>query len=115
MRVDEAAGALGVAGDELRHWQQLGLLAASDELSEEDVERARLVCFVARRGISADELARICDEKGDVLATFVRWFLRPGRGAALSPTEALSEPASTTRRSTAYGRRPACGTRPRRT
>src|SRR5437868_9226296 len=88
MNRDDAAALLDVGADELRHWQQLGLLDGDDQLSQEDVERARLVCFVARRGIPADELARICNEQGDVLDTFVRWALRPGREAAFTPAEA---------------------------
>ena len=88
MRSDKAAELLDIAPERLRRWQVLGLLGDDDDLSEEDVERARLVCFVERRGISAEELAAICADKGDVLSIFVRWFLRPGRGAALAPSEA---------------------------
>ena len=84
----DVAAQIGESPDALRDWQALGLIGHAEALSVEDLERARLISFAARRGVPAEELARICRDQGDVLAPFVRWALRPGREATVSPADA---------------------------
>jgi adenylate cyclase len=87
MTIDDIAGLINERADELRGWQQLGLIGLGDELSADDLERARLVAFAARQGVSPDELARISAEQGDMVETFVRWARRPGRDAVFTREE----------------------------
>src|SRR5438552_7701325 len=55
------------------------MLGESDELTAGDIERARLIGFAVRRGVSAGDVARICAEHGDMLASFVGLLEAPGR------------------------------------
>ncbi|TML85671.1 MAG: hypothetical protein E6G06_21870, partial [Actinobacteria bacterium] len=88
--VDEAAAITAENADDIRAWQSLALLNEGEELSREDLERIRLIGFVARRGIAPAELARICEEQGDMLASFTRWGITPGREVAMSREQAAA-------------------------
>ena len=79
MNLGDVARITGEEPGRLRGWQDLGLLGTGDDLSAEDLERARLVAFADRQGVSPEELARICAERGDMLDAFVRWAMRPER------------------------------------
>jgi class 3 adenylate cyclase len=58
---------------ELRRWRQLGLIPAENERPLfETVERARLIRFVTRHGISAEQLARLFADHGDVLHSYAK-------------------------------------------
>lgn len=91
LALDDISRSTGETVEELCRWRQLGLFGDGDTLTIEDLERARLVGFAARRGVSPDELARISGEQGDLLAPFVRWALRPGRELSLTRDEAAEQ------------------------
>src|SRR5258706_16042685 len=67
----------GEALDDLRRWSDLGLLSQDVDATVENIERARLIRFADRRGISPEEVARICADQGDMLAPFVHWAGQP--------------------------------------
>ena len=75
--------------DELRQWCELGLLRGEPATASDDLERARLLRFVDRRGISPSEVARICADQGDMIAPFVRW----ARGTRTSAGYTVQEAA----------------------
>jgi adenylate cyclase len=79
--LEQLASLTGESVAELRRWQALGLVRADDESAAEDLQRARLIRFAARRGIPPEEVARICSEQGDMLAAFVRWAITSGASA----------------------------------
>jgi class 3 adenylate cyclase/DNA-binding transcriptional MerR regulator len=87
MTLDDVVRFTGESSDEIRRWQELGLLPEGDDFGAEDLERIGLVSFAARRGVSADEMARYCREHGDWLEVFARWGMRPGQDVAYSREE----------------------------
>src|SRR5436305_11402439 len=87
MTLDDIAGFSGESADTIKHWQELGLLAAGDEFGADDLERVGLVGFAARRGVSPEDMARYCEENGDWLEVFVRWGIRPGQDVAYDRSE----------------------------
>jgi len=52
--------------DRLQHWRSLGLIGhtGGSEFGREDIERARLIQFLMRRGISAEAISRADQEDG---------------------------------------------------
>ena len=56
MKITDAARLIGEQAEELRRWQSLGLIGAGDDLTEEDVERVRLVSFAVQRGVPPGEV-----------------------------------------------------------
>jgi class 3 adenylate cyclase len=66
-------------------------MADGDNLSTEDLERARLTHFAAHRGVPAEEFARISHETPDMLTPYLRPALRPGRQGALTMSEAAEQ------------------------
>src|SRR4051812_2685692 len=72
----------------LRRWSDLGLLSHEADAIVENIERARLIRFADRRGISPQEVARICADQGDMLAPFVRWAGQPEPTAVYTRAEA---------------------------
>jgi class 3 adenylate cyclase/DNA-binding transcriptional MerR regulator len=85
--VEEAGQLTGQSVEDIRRWQELGLLNEGDELSVEDVERVRLIGFAGRRGVAPADLARINEVQGDLLDVFVRWATRPGQDVLYSRDE----------------------------
>ncbi|HET6920005.1 MAG TPA: adenylate/guanylate cyclase domain-containing protein [Jiangellaceae bacterium] len=68
LTVDKLAQATSTAPDTLRHWQTLGLLTGTgDRFNALDIERARLITFVERRGITAEAIATASETQGDML------------------------------------------------
>ncbi|HYZ97780.1 MAG TPA: adenylate cyclase regulatory domain-containing protein [Acidimicrobiales bacterium] len=90
----ELAGATGIPLDTLRAWRELGLLSdRGDALSPQDVERARLLHYVERRGIAAETVARASETQGDLLGNFVDNALvgrRPGAAVSLADAPAAT-------------------------
>ena len=115
MTLDEIALLVGEPVEEVRRWQRLGLMADGDNLSTEDLERARLTHFAAHRGVPAEEFARISHESPDMLTPYLRPALRPGRQGALTMSEAAEQAQMDPDLLTASGPPLACGTRPTRT
>src|SRR5947209_3679355 len=87
MTLDDVVQFSGETAEELRRWQQLGLLPEGDDFGAEELERLGLIRFAARRGVSPDEMARDCEEHGDWLEVFARWGTRPGQDVAFSLDE----------------------------
>jgi class 3 adenylate cyclase len=86
--IGDVSRLVGVPVDSLYRWRELGLLGSEDDLGNEDIQRARLVAFAERRGIAAEDVARISTTAGDMLADFVRWSIRPEREAVVALDEA---------------------------
>src|SRR5947209_1075260 len=87
MTLDDVVQFSGESADTIRHWQNLGLIPAGDDFGAEELERAGLVSFAARRGVSPEDMARYCEEHGDWLEVFARWGSRPGQDVAYSLDE----------------------------
>jgi adenylate cyclase len=74
LTVDEIAAAVGADAETVRDWHRLGLLSGDDDGSRfpfEEIERARLIAYAERRGISSADIADACRTQGDVLGQFV--------------------------------------------
>lgn len=55
-----------------QHWEELGLLPHEGDLFEPDaLDRARLISFAVRRGITAESIAQACDHH-DVIGRFAK-------------------------------------------
>jgi adenylate cyclase len=86
LTIDELAEAAATSTETVRAWRDLGLLSGpGDALTQEDVERARLLEFVQRRGIAPEAVARACDTQGDLLGQVVHSLLRPVADASNGP------------------------------
>src|SRR6266851_2003105 len=79
LTLGELATLTGEALDELRRWQQLGLLAAGpeDRMSPETAERVRLIQFAIRKGLTPEEIGRVNAEQDDLLANFTPMLSSP--------------------------------------
>jgi class 3 adenylate cyclase/YHS domain-containing protein len=74
LSVEELAGAVGTDADAVRAWSGLGLLSGDDDGQRfpfAEIERARLIVYAERRGVSAIDIADACRTQGDVLGQFV--------------------------------------------
>jgi adenylate cyclase len=87
VNVDEVARFTGETAEDIRHWQELGLVRRGDEFGADELERIGLVSFAARRGVSPEEMARYCAAHGDWLEVFVRWAIPPGQSTAYDRDE----------------------------
>lgn len=87
MTLEEVARFTGETAEDIRHWQQLGLVRGGDEFGAEELERIGLVSFAARRGVPPENMARYCAEDGDWLDVFVRWGVPSGSGTAYDRDE----------------------------
>lgn len=88
---DELAAALGTSEDQIAHWCSLALLTGDrGRFSLDDLERARLILYAERRGITAEDIADACRSQGDVLGQFVELITggAPRRGR---PIEEVAE------------------------
>jgi adenylate cyclase len=91
--IDELAEATAIPVETLRAWQDLGLLSSrGDALTAEDVERARVLQFAQRRGISPEAVARACETQGDLLGEYVESVIGFG-GGERGPGVSLAEAA----------------------
>ena len=67
----EVAEAVREPAERIRHWCRLRLLARNgDRLAGDSIERASLISFAVRRGISAEAIAKRCETE-DVIGRFV--------------------------------------------
>jgi class 3 adenylate cyclase/YHS domain-containing protein len=90
LRLPELARQVGERPERLREWWSLGLIGRQsvEEFSQEDVERARLVQLLLRRGIDLAAIARANEDEAFV-ARYVALRFPEGVG----PTYALDEAA----------------------
>src|SRR5229473_3136938 len=75
MSLGELATLTGETLDELRRWQELGLLprgGPEDRVSTETAEQVRLIQFAIGKGLTPEEIGRVNAEQDDLLAHFTR-------------------------------------------
>jgi class 3 adenylate cyclase len=72
LSLEDLARRTGESGERLREWRSLGLLTrdAEDRFSTEDVERARLIQLLLRRGIALERIVE-ADRAEGILRRFV--------------------------------------------
>jgi class 3 adenylate cyclase/DNA-binding transcriptional MerR regulator len=87
--LEDLAERAGVAPEQIEEWERLGLLPRSDDGSPapDALERARLLRYATERGIRAEDIAKLTDRTGDVLARYVELLGGP-RGPSYSLAEA---------------------------
>src|SRR5437764_1392247 len=89
MNLEELSQWSGESAERLLEWRSLGLSAGGRaHPGPEDVERARLIGFLLRRGIRLEAIAK-ADREQDVLASYVRTAFTPGSGRTYSVEEAV--------------------------
>lgn len=72
--VEELSRRAGISGDELRQWQQLGLLRQGGDgcFTADAVERVRAIRFALQRGITVEQIAELADaQHADVLGRYI--------------------------------------------
>src|SRR2546428_2936453 len=80
----------GERPEDLREWRSLGLVGVSgDEFAPDDVERARVVGLLLRRGISLEAIAKT-DREQNILASHPHCNFTPRSTQAYSLDEAAS-------------------------
>jgi class 3 adenylate cyclase len=89
LSIDDLSGRLATPAAEIRRWQALGLLAPGDELSTEQVQRARYVLVLHRQGIDLEAFARV-DRETSRLESAVAEAYPGGVGPAYSLEEAAA-------------------------
>src|SRR5207253_6128804 len=78
----------GESAEQLLEWRSLGLIGGGrDDFRPEDVERARLIRFLLRRGIRLEAIVK-ADREQDVLASHVRAAFASGVGRSYTPEDA---------------------------
>src|SRR5260370_30494810 len=80
MSLDELATLTGETLEELRRWQELGLLPVGgpeDRVSTETAERVRLIQFAIGKGLTPEEIGRVNAEQDDLLANFTPMLSSP--------------------------------------
>src|SRR5260370_6513062 len=94
MSLGELATLTGETLDELRRWQELGLLPGGgleDRVSTETAERVRLIQFAIAKGLTPHEIGRVNAEQDDLLANFTPMLSSP-RTKTFSLEEAAATP-----------------------
>jgi len=87
--LEQLSDRLAVSRDRIQAWEALGLIRRADDggFDADATERARLLRFAEDRGISAEEVARLSREEGDILGRSIT-FLGGARPAGYSLREA---------------------------
>jgi len=89
MNLEELSRWSGESAEHLLEWRSLGLIGGGrDDFGPEDVERARLIRFLLRRGIRLEAIVKV-DREQDVLASHVRAAFPSGVGRSYSLEEAV--------------------------
>jgi adenylate cyclase len=88
LTLEELSARTGEPVEGLRRWRELGLIGAGDRFRPEDMERARLVQLLLRRGIEAEAIAQK-NEKKEFLNRHLSLVFPQGVG----PTYSLAEAA----------------------
>ncbi|TMA61689.1 MAG: YHS domain-containing protein [Deltaproteobacteria bacterium] len=88
MSLEELSRWSGESAEQLLEWRSLGLVGGGrDDFGPEDVERARLIRFLLRRGIRLEAIVK-ADREQDVLASHVRAAFASGVGRSYTPEDA---------------------------
>ena len=69
MDLDELALQTHEPVEELQRWRHLGLLPGDND--DDDCERTRFIQFARQRGITPDAIARVSEQQGDVIGSFI--------------------------------------------
>src|SRR5437879_1769888 len=92
MTLEELSEWSGERPEDLREWRALGLVGVGgggDEFAPDDVERARVVGLLLRRGISLEAIAKTYREQ-NILASYLHSNFTPRSARAYSLDEAAS-------------------------
>ena len=90
MTLEQLSEWSGERPEDLREWRSLGLVGGSgDEFAPDDVERARVVGLLLRRGISLEAIAKT-DREQNILASYLHSNFTPRSTQAYSLDEAAS-------------------------
>lgn len=91
LTLPELARRVGESPERLREWRSLRLLgrAGDDTFAPADLERARLVSLLLRRGISLETIVRVNDDEA-ILDRVVQVMFPGGIGRAYTPSEAAA-------------------------
>jgi len=90
MTLEELSEWSGERPEDLREWRALGLVGGGgDEFAPDDVERARVVGLLLRRGISLEAIAKT-DREQNILASYLHSNFTPRSTQAYSLEEAAS-------------------------
>ncbi len=91
LTLEELSRRTGEPEERLRKWRSLGLIGSleADGFGLEDVERARLIQLLLRRGIGLEAIARAAEEFGSTFAGYLN-VLFPG---GVGPTYPLAQAA----------------------
>jgi len=73
--IADVADRAGVDAEELGRWQRLGLLSSGEHFGRDDVERAGLIRFAVRRGFTPEKLSQLAVAHGDMIGSFVYFFI----------------------------------------
>src|SRR5947209_20490268 len=89
MNLEELSQWSGESAERLLEWRSLGLIGGGrDDFGPEDVERARVIGLLLRRGIRLEAIAK-ADSEEHVLASYLRSALTPGSARTYSLEEAV--------------------------
>src|SRR5437667_1302234 len=89
MSLEELSKWSGESTEHLLEWRSLGLVGGGrDDFGPEEVERARLISLLLRRGIRLEAIAK-ADREQDVLASYMRAAFAAGLGRLYSLEEAV--------------------------
>src|SRR2546428_7987846 len=89
MNLEELSRWSGEAAEQLLEWRSLGLIGGGrDDFGPEEVERARLIGLLLRRGIRLEAIAKT-DREQNILGSYVNATFTPGSRRAYSLEEAV--------------------------
>src|SRR3989441_6328719 len=89
MNLEELSQWSGEPAERLLEWRSLGLIGGGrDDFGPEDVERARLIGLLLRRGIRLEAIAKT-DREQNILGSYVNATFTPGSRRAYSLEEAV--------------------------
>ncbi|MGI8663083.1 MAG: adenylate/guanylate cyclase domain-containing protein [Acidimicrobiales bacterium] len=89
---EELAEAAGTTSEAVRSWAEAGLLGGAEPFADVDLERARLLEYASRRGVSTSQLLAVSVEQGDIVGQFVEMIVgaHPRVGHTLDDAAALA-------------------------
>src|SRR5438309_7671953 len=89
MNLEELSQWSGESAERLLEWRSLGLIGGGrDDFGPEDIERARLIGLLLRRGFRLEAIAK-ADREQNTLASCVRTAFTPGSVRTYSLEEAV--------------------------
>lgn len=91
LTLEELAAGTGEAAEQLRAWQEIGLIGARERFGVADAERVRLIRFLLGRGFSADVIARADLDQDGLIDRFLSLTYPSGRLPSHTLTEVAGE------------------------